>query len=179
MERELEVKLLGIDVKKFEDKLISLGAKLIAREYQKNTTINSTFHPIDNNRGYLRIRNTKNLLNDEDKFYFTFKEQITNKGIRENLEHTITFDDEIELLNILKCLDYDIYDIGYKNRVSYLYKNVRFDIDSWDENTYPYPYIEVEVDDKYKLDEILKELEVDSKAISTMSIAELKNSLKK
>lgn len=180
MERELEVKLLGLDVEKFEKKLIDLGAELIAREYQKNTTINSSTHPIDNaNKGYLRIRHTKNLIDNDEKYYFTFKEQITNKGIRENLEHTIIFDDESELLNILKCLEYDIYDTGFKNRVSYIYKSVRFDIDSWDEKTYPYPYIEVEVPNKETLDKILLELEVDDKAISTMSIAELKKTLKK
>lgn len=180
MERELEVKLLGLDVKEFEIKLVNLGAELIAREYQKNITINSTLHPIDNkNKGYLRIRHTKDLIKDEEYYYFTFKEQITNKGIRENLEHTIEFNSEKDLLNILNCLGYDIYDTGYKNRVSYIYKSVRFDIDTWDENTYPYPYIEIEVSNKKELEEIIKELDVDSKAISTMSIAELKNSLKK
>ena len=180
MERELEVKLLGLDVKKFENLLIERKAELIAREYQKNITINSSTHPIDNkNMGYLRIRHTKDLLHSKEKFYFTFKEQITNKGIRENLEHTIEFDSEEELLNILRCMGYDIYDTGYKNRTSYLYENARFDIDVWDENTYPYPYIEVEVESREALEKILSELKVDNKAISTMSIADLKKSLKK
>lgn len=180
MERELEVKLLGLDVKEFEEKLIDLGAELIAREYQKNITINSTLHPIDNkNKGYLRIRHTKDLINDEECYYFTFKEQITNKGIRENLEHTIEFNSEEELLNILNCLGYDIYDVGYKSRVSYIYKKARFDIDTWDEKTYPFPYIEIEVENRDALEKIINELNIDSKAISTMSIAELKKSLKK
>lgn len=175
MERELEVKLLGIDVDKFEKDLIDRGAKMIAKEYQKNITINSTKHPIDNrDKGYLRIRHTKNLINDTEKYYFTFKEQIKNKDIRENIEHTIEFDKESELLNILNCMGYDIYDTGYKNRVSYIYENARFDIDIWDENTYPYPYIEVEVKNKEELKKILSDLKVDNKAVSTMSIAELK-----
>lgn len=180
MERELEVKLLGLDIEKVENQLIEKGAKLIAKEYQKNTTINSTLHPIDNaNKGYLRIRHTKDLLDDTECFYFTFKEQITNEGIRENLEHTIVFDNEDELLNILKCMDYNIYDTGFKNRVSYIYNNVRFDIDSWDKNTYPYPYIEIEVENKENLATVLKEFNIDKSSVSTMSIAELKKSLKK
>lgn len=180
MERELEVKLLGLDVNEFEDMLVRNNAKLISKEFQKNITINSSTHPIDNkNTGYLRIRHTKDVINNKEINFFTFKEQITDKGIRENIEHTIVFDEEEELLNILRCLGYNIYDVGFKNRVSYMYNNVRFDIDSWDEDTYPYPYIEVEVSSKEELKKILLELKVDESAVSTMSIAELKKTLKK
>ncbi|SHH56109.1 adenylate cyclase, class 2 [Anaerosphaera aminiphila DSM 21120] len=180
MEREIEVKLLGLDVEKIENQLINLGAKLIAKEYQENTTIDSTVNPISNNtEGYLRIRYTKDLINKKEYMYLTFKEQITNKRVRENIEHTTEISNREEMINILKLLGYNIYDTGYKNRVSYIYKNARFDIDKWDENTYPYPYIEVESESESELYKLLKELNIAKEAVSTLSIAELKNSLKK
>lgn len=179
MEREIEVKLLGLDVKKIEKKLISLGAKLIAKEEQKNIRIDSKSNPIDEKKGYLRIRSTKDLLENKLNTYFTFKEQISNEGVRENLEHTISIDSKEELINILKCLGYDIYDTGYKYRVSYIYKEARFDFDFWDENTYPYPFIEIEASSEERLYSLIDELEIDRSAVSTLSISQLKNSLQK
>lgn len=179
MEREIEVKLLGIDNEILEKKLISLGAELIGKEIQENININSSIHPIDPKLGYLRIRTTKYLDNNEEKIYFTFKEQINNVGVRENIEHTTIITSKEELIKVLTLLGYDIYDIGNKKRVSYLYKKCRFDFDIWDEDTFPIRYIEVEAPNKEKLYEILKELKISKQAISTLSIAELKNTLKK
>ncbi|RVU54818.1 class IV adenylate cyclase [Anaerosphaera multitolerans] len=180
MEREIEVKLLGLDVKEVEGKLIDLGAKLVAREYQENITIDSSINPIsDNTQGYLRIRHTKDLIDGEEYLYLTFKEQITNREVRENIEHTTEISNKEETLNIFRLLGYNIYDTGYKNRVSYIYKNARFDIDFWDENTYPYPFIEIEVENKEELYKLLKELEISENTVSTLSIAQLKKSLKK
>ncbi|EFI42121.1 class IV adenylate cyclase [Peptoniphilus sp. oral taxon 386] len=179
IEREIEVKLLGLDIYEVEKELIKRGATLIAREYQENLNIDSSVNPIKNNaKGYLRIRYVKNLLNNEENIYITFKEQITNKGVRENIEHTSEITDKEQMISILKLLGYDIYDIGYKNRVSYMYKNNRFDIDTWDKNTYPYPFIEVESKNEQELYSIIDELGIDKEAISTKSIAELKKSVK-
>ena len=46
MERELEVKILGIDLDEMEKKIISLGGVLIGKEKQINTLIDSTESPI-------------------------------------------------------------------------------------------------------------------------------------
>lgn len=177
MEREIEVKLLNIDVKDFENKIKSLGADLIRRENQKNMTINSSNHLISKDRGYCRIRISES--DGKIKKYFTFKENISTDGARDNLEHTIEFDDEDELLKILDLLGYDKINIGTKERIKYTFDGLIIDIDTWDKNTYPSPYVEVEgksIEDIYSF---IDKLKIDRKNISTLSIAELKESLKK
>ena len=179
MEREIEVKLLGLDNELIEERLKSLGAELIADEEQENIRINSSHHPIDSKKGgYLRIRKTKDLINKKEIIYLTFKKHISDKSARENIEYTSVIDNPDDLINIFKSLDYDIYDTGYKKRKSYLYKKMRFDFDSWDKNTYPDPFIEVEFENKEEFYKILDELKVDKSAISTLSIAELKKMYK-
>lgn len=178
MEREIEVKLLGLDVDEFQDKLKDFGAEKFLDEEQINITINSTKHEINSEVGYLRIRHTFNLKTNEEKSYLTFKEQITDKNVRENIEHTTEISSVEELQKILELMGYDVQDQGSKKRISYKYKNVRFDVDIWDKKTYPYPYVEVEADSKEELYAMLEKLNIKREHISTMSIAQLKANLK-
>lgn len=177
MEREIEVKILGIDVSNFEEKLINLGAKFIKNERQKNITINSSKNPIAKDKGYLRIRISE--CDGNLKKYFTFKENISTKGARDNLEHTTEIKDEDELMIILKLLNFDISDMGTKERIKYSYDDLIIDIDTWDKETYPVPYVEVEGPSIEKIYNLLDKMEIDKKHISTLSIAELKENLKK
>ena len=77
MQREIEVKVLGIVPKEIEEKLISLGAEKINREMQKNYT----FVPQtgDFEKGYLRIR--ESIVDDKKApIELTFKEvKMTKK----------------------------------------------------------------------------------------------------
>lgn len=59
MEREIEVKLLDIDIKDFEEKIKAIGAEFVKEEDQINITVNSTAHKIYKKHGYLRIRVAK------------------------------------------------------------------------------------------------------------------------
>ncbi|WP_180339332.1 class IV adenylate cyclase [Peptoniphilus catoniae] len=175
MEKEVEVKLLGLDNKDIEEKLVNLGAELIGKEEQENIIIDSSINPIDPKaKGYLRIRTTKNLLTGEKTIFFTFKKHISDKEVRENIEYNTIVNKKDDLIQTLKALGYDKYDTGYKERTSYIYKNMKFEFDSWDKETYPFPYIEVEFRCKEDLYDVLNKLNVDKRAISTKSIAELK-----
>lgn len=177
MEREIEVKLLNIDTKEFEEKLKILGAEFIRREDQVNITINSSKHPISKDVGYLRIRILRTL--DEEKKYFTFKENISTELVRDNIEHTIEIEDEEELLKILELMGYDDIYRGTKKRTKYIYEELTIDIDKWDKETYPYAYVEVEGPSIYDIYRFVDKLDIDRKNISTLSIAELQENLKK
>lgn len=177
MEREIEVKLLGLDIENFKSILKDIGAEKFLEEEQVNITINSSRHEISSSVGYLRIRETSNLLTGEEKRYITFKEQIADKKVRDNIEHTTEISSVLEMRNILRLMGYDLQDLGTKKRTSYKYKNVRFDIDIWDEKTYPYPYVEVEAKSEAELYDILENIGIEKKHISTKSIAELKEDL--
>ena len=179
MERELEVKILGIDLDEMEKKIISLGGVLIGKEKQINTLIDSTESPIKTKvDAYLRIRETKNLLNNESNTVFTLKKNISKDGLRDNIELTTEIQDKAIMLEILKNLGFDNIEIGYKERKSYELMDARLDFDKWDKDTYPFPYMEIEVKDMKHLNEITKALEIPQINISTKSIIQLRKELK-
>ena len=177
MEREIEVKLLDIDVEEFEEKIKKIGGKFVKEEDQTNITINSTAHKIYKKKGYLRIRVTKTA--DGKKKYFTFKENISDIKVRDNIEHTTEINSVEDLINILKCLGYDKFHKGYKNRRKYSLNSLVIDIDTWDEDTYPKPYVEIEAPSMEEIYSLVDELKIDREHVSTMSIDELRKSLKK
>lgn len=177
MEREIEVKLLDIDIDDFEEKIKKIGADFVKEEDQINITINSTAHKIYKKHGYLRIRVAKS--DGIEKKYFTFKENISDIKVRDNIEHTTEINSVEDLINILKCLGYDKFHKGFKNRKKYNYKGLVIDIDTWDKDTYPKPYVEIEAPSMEEIYSLVDELEIDREHVSTMSIDELRKSLKK
>ena len=179
MERELEVKILGIDLDKLESKIVELGGKLIANEEQINTIIDSKKSPIKSYiDAYLRIRETKDLLNNRSYTNLNLKKNVNMEGIRENIELSTELQDKDMMLEIFKNLGFDDTQIGYKERKSYELNGARLDLDRWDEKTYPFPYMEIEVESRRHLNEIISLLGVPQANISTKSIVELKNELK-
>lgn len=178
MVKELEVKILNIDLEEMEKLIISLGGTLIAKEVQVNTLIDSTERPIKESiNAYLRLRETKDLLNNKSDMTLTLKKIISTEGLRENIEMNSRVDNKEAILNIFKELGYDILEEGYKERKSYNLHNARFDLDIWDEKTYPFPYMEIEVESQEALDKIIQLLGISETNISTKSIMELKSEL--
>ena len=179
MEKELEVKVLGIDIKKIEKKIIELKGDLIADEVQVNTLIDSKARPIKESLdGYLRIRETEDQLSGKSKVVLTLKKNIENESLRENIELNSEIEDKETVLEILKNLGFDNIKVGYKERKSYRLNRARIDLDRWDKETYPFPYVEIEVESHENLNEIVDLLEIPRKNISNKSIIELQKELK-
>lgn len=178
MVKELEVKILNIDLDEMEKKIINLGGKLIAKEFQVNTLIDSTNKPIKESiNAYLRLRETKDLLNNKSDITLTLKKIISTDGLRENIEINSEIENKEAILKIFNELGYDLLEEGYKERKSYILHKGRFDLDVWDEKTYPYPYMEIEVESQEDLEKIIKLLDISKENISTKSIMELKKEL--
>lgn len=173
--KELEVKILNIDLKEMENKLISLGAILVGKEKQINTLIDSEDNYIENKLdSYLRIREAHHILENKSDITFTMKKNINREGIRENLEINIEISDKDSMIYILNDLGYKVKEEGFKERTSYIFKDARFDLDVWDDKTYPDAYMEIEVKTKEQLDEIIEFLQIPKENISTKSILELR-----
>lgn len=174
MQREIEVKVLNIVPKEMEEKLISLGAEKVSREFQTNYT----FEPKDGEfeKGYLRIRES---LIDGKKapIELTFKEVKNEKDVRINNEFTVHIDSVSMMTSILDKMGVKLKYKGEKERISYRYKGQRFDIDTWDKNTYPHPYMEIEFTNQSKIDEILEDLGIEKGKVTTKSISDLINEL--
>lgn len=178
--RELEVKILNMDLNDLELKIQGLGATLTSKEVQVNTLIDSKDNFIQNKLdSYMRIRETKSLLTDKVNFTLTMKKNIERDGIRENIEINTDIADKQSMLEILKSLGYEVFKEGYKERTSYTLGNIRFDLDTWDKETYPYPYMEIEVNVEHELEDMIKLLNIPKENVSTKSIVELAAELNK
>src|SRR5690606_23027424 len=115
MGKELEVKVLGIDKEKIEQKLKNIGAKLLSKEYQVNTLYDSEDKLIEKlGDGYLRIRETKDLITGEVEIYFTLKKNLSSKGVRENTEIETMITDKNALNSILEHLNLKVIHEGTK-----------------------------------------------------------------
>lgn len=173
--RELEVKILNIDLEKMEEKIKSLGAKLISKEIQINILIDREDNYIEDQLdSYLRIRETKYILDKKTKITLTMKQNIAREGIRENIETNIDISDKEAMITLLDKLGYHVKDKGEKKRTSYSLNGARLDLDIWDKSTYPDPYMEIEVSSEDKLDQIIKLLNIKKDNISIKSILELR-----
>lgn len=178
MAKELEVKVLGIDKKDIEERLEKLGAKLISKEYQINTLYDSEERIIEKlGDGYLRIRETKDLITDEVEIFFTLKKNVSSDVARENLEIETVVTDKAALNSILEHLNLKVVHEGTKERISYMYEDMRFDIDTWDKSTYPFPYMEIEVTKKEDIKRAAELLGLDDESITTKSLRELRAEL--
>lgn len=178
MSKELEVKVLNIDKEEIEEKLIKLGANFIKKEHQINTIFDTKEENLESKgRGYLRIRESKDLLSGDTEYILTFKKNINNSGIRENKEIETTFTDKESLIAILENLDIYKKHEGSKERISYTYQDIRFDIDTWDKDTYPYPYLEIEVTKKEDIQKAIKLIDIPQKDITLKSIKQLRREI--
>ena len=55
-----------------------------------------------------------------------------------------------------------------------MYENIMFEIDTWDEETYPKPYLEIEVSSYEDLEKAITLLNLDRSQITTKAIDELR-----
>lgn len=173
--KEREVKVLNIDKEAIEKKLIDIGAVLAKDEEQINYRFDTDEGSLKKTyNGYLRIRISKNNLNSEIKNTMTFKRNISRDSLRVNEEIETELSDWESAAKIIELLGYKRKRPGYKHRRSYVYEDIMFEIDSWDEETYPKPYLEIEVPSEEKLERAIELLKLDRGQITSKSIDELR-----
>lgn len=175
MARELEVKVLNINKDEIISKLEKIGAIRIKNEYQVNIIFDNDKRDIFNkHNGYLRLRETKNLDTGEKKFIFTLKKTISKDNVRENIEYDTIIENDDALIKILSHLNLKIKHKGTKERISYKYDDILFEIDTWNKDTYPKPYLEIEVKDKKDLEKAIDLLDLDKDNVTTKSLKQLR-----
>lgn len=177
MEKELEVKILNIDVEEVKEKLKNLGAKFLRTENQENIRLSSSKFDCIPRGSFLRIRKFLDENGKEINSELTYKEHKANKILKEFNEYNVPLENSSEMLKILKFLGYDKLDIEKKFRTSYSFKKAHIDIDVWDKEVYPYPYMEIEVSHYDDLCEVLDLLEISKNNVCLKSLPELKEEL--
>ena len=173
--RELEVKVLNIDKEEIEKKLIAIGAVLVKDENQINYRFDTDDYYLKKTYdGYLRIRITDDILSGESKSTMTFKKNLKRDSLRINEEINTDLSNWENAAKIIGLLGYKQKRPGYKHRRSYMYENILFEIDTWDEETYAKPYLEIEVSSSEELEKAIRILNLDRSQITSKSIDELR-----
>lgn len=171
---EIEVKVLNIDKEEIQKKLVKIGATLLKDEEQTNIRFDTEDKFLKNKyKGYLRIRTTKNNLTGETTNTLTLKRNISRDEFRVNEELETQILNVGEAIKILEALKYYPKTPGKKQRISYIYEGILFEIDEWDKDIYPQPYLEIEVIKENDLERAIELLNIDRKNITAKSIDEL------
>jgi len=174
-EKEKEIKVLKVDFEDVERKLINAGAKLIKDERQTNWIFSVDALKIQGGeKGYLRLRSTYSLITQETNHEFTLKMKESDQEIRVYEELTTMIADPQALLGIMQLIDHPVQYRGEKSRKSYEWKGINFEMDQWDANTYPTPYLEIEVQSEADLDRALDLLGLTRSDTTTKSISDLR-----
>ncbi|MDO5301651.1 MAG: class IV adenylate cyclase [Tissierellia bacterium] len=171
MEREMEVKILNEDVTELKKKVLALGAQEEGVEEQINIRLQNIQNPVDDALGYLRLRIAEK--KGKTKYEFTFKAKEKTTESKNNMEYTTLVEDPQALLEILKFMGIEEVSRGTKHREKYSLDGSTFDFDTWDEETYPHPYMEIEVTEEGKLEQLLTALDIAPENVSTKSIGDL------
>ncbi|VEJ35799.1 putative adenylyl cyclase CyaB [Aedoeadaptatus ivorii] len=177
MEREMEIKVLDIDREAVEADLIAFGAKKVSEEVHQTVRINSDAHPVDEEKGYLRIRRV--VKESDERIEMTFKEKIGEGAVKLYDEHTALIDEMESMRKILALLGFNRQIYGKKHRISYEKDGLRFDLDRWDADTFPVPYMEIEGPNAEAIYEAVRALGLPEDRISSKTIGELKESWNK
>ncbi|MDD7306171.1 MAG: class IV adenylate cyclase [Peptoniphilaceae bacterium] len=177
MHREIEVKVLNIDVDEIQKILMEKGAKKLSTEYQTNYTYVPKNGEFKN--GYLRIRE-KIVDGKKEPTEITYKENAPSRSdVRVNDEYTSEISSATNMAKILEEIGIVEQYKGEKERISYTYKGQRFDIDIWDRSVYPDPYMEIEFTNIDLMDEIIEDLGIDRANVTSESINELIEKIEK
>ena len=139
--KELETRIVDIDVDDIREKLLSLGGKKVKSEDQVNEIYDFEDGRLLSAKGYARIRTVTDRLSNKEITFMTTKKMLsqdTFKVMEEN--ETIIMDAEMG------------------RRESYELENALVEIDINDKSFCPFPYIEIETDSIENLEKVVTSL---------------------
>ena len=153
--KEIETKIIDIDVEKLRSKLLQLNFKKVKQEDQINDIYDFADRKLLADKGYARVRTIKDHLNNEDHYYMTVKKMVSQEKYKIMDEYEVEVLDPEESKNIYLALGLELIHSIKKYRESYKYKDTLVEIDINDINYCPFPYIEIESSKEEELIEVV------------------------
>lgn len=163
MKKEIEVKIVNIDVKKLLGTLRKLGFTRIL----KPTLLHELYFSSTNvRRNYSSFR----LRSEGERSFLTIKTKQKDKRYKIRNEYEVEVGDFTTTKKLLEILGFETFREREKIRESYRRGSVRIEID-----TYPMmqPYIEIEASQKKDVAQFLKEMNFDLNYASKKSATEI------
>lgn len=155
MAKELETRIIDIDVDSMREKLKSLGAKMVKSENQINDLYDFEDGRLLKDKGYARIRTVNDLINSKEVIFMTTKKMLSQGKFKEMEENEVIVDNKNMAEGIFKSLGLKLYQSIKKYRESYKVLDGLVEIDINDKEFCPFPYIEIETSSEESLKNIL------------------------
>ena len=153
--KELETRIIDIDVDKIRKIMNDLGAEKVKEEYQINNIYDFEDNRLLNAKGYARIRVTDDRLNNREVVYMTTKKMLSQGTFKEMEENETIVEDKEAASKIFNSLGLSLKQSIKKYRESYKIKDSLVEIDINDKSFCPFPYLEIETSSEKSLKEIL------------------------
>lgn len=161
VKKEIEIRILNIDKKKFIEDIIALGAKKQSECLQKRYVYD--FNPV-NPRKWIRLR-TNGVKNT-----ITVKEIIDNQVIDGTNELEVEVSDFNIANLILKELGYVPRNYQENHRIVYNLNEVEISIDTWPKIP---TYVELEAKSEELIKKLLSIIEYNEKDLTTLDVASI------
>lgn len=171
--KELETRLVDIDIDKIRGILNNIGAEKVKEEYQINNIYDFEDNRLLNEKGYARIRITDDRLNNKEVVYMTTKKMLSQGTFKEMEENETIVEDKDAASKIFTSLGLSLKQSIKKYRESYKIKDSLVEIDINDKNFCPFPYLEIETSSEERLKEILNILGYTIQDTTSKTIYEL------
>lgn len=171
--REIETRIVDIDVEDIRKKLLNINAVKVKQENQINNIYDFSDKRLLTEKGYARIRIVEDELNNKNLYYMTVKKLISQEKYKIMDENEVLIDDAQEGENIFKALGLHLVQSIKKYRESYKYKDTLVEIDINDKSFCPFPYIEIETNCEEQLKEVVNLLGYSLEDTTSKTIYEL------
>ena len=154
--KELETRIVDIDVDKIRNILKEVKAEKVKEEYQINNIYDFEDNRLLNAKGYARIRITDDKLNNKEVVYMTTKKMLSQGTFKVMEENETIVEDKEAAEKIFLSLGLKLKQSIKKYRESYKLNDGLIEIDINDKSFCPFPYLEIETTSEEKLNDILK-----------------------
>ena len=154
--KELETRIVDIDVDDIRNKLTSLGAEKVKSEDQVNEIYDFDDGRLLAAKGYARIRTTVDRIKGKETVFMTTKKMLSQDTFKVMEENEVIVDNREMARKIFTSLGLKLQESISKYRESYKINDSLIEIDINDKSFCPFPYLEIETTSEEKLEEILK-----------------------
>ena len=154
--KELETRIVDIDVDDIRNKLTSLGAEKVKSEDQVNEIYDFEDGRLLAAKGYARIRTTVDRIKGKETVFMTTKKMLSQDTFKVMEENEVIVDDKEMARRIFTSLGLKLQESISKYRESYKIMDSLVEIDINDKSFCPFPYLEIETSSVEKLEEIVK-----------------------
>ena len=154
--KELETRIVDIDVDDIRNKLSSLGAEKVKSEDQVNEIYDFDDGRLLAAKGYARIRTTVDRIKGKETVFMTTKKMLSQDTFKVMEENEVIVDNREMARKIFTSLGLKLQESISKYRESYKINDSLVEIDINDKSFCPFPYLEIETTSIEKLEEIVK-----------------------